>query len=197
MKKFNFFSRKKSSSSVPVFSNLTSYDNYNGDGSSREQSEYDDNEDDHNERDREDVEKEYNSSTNSTSPKPVYNLPITVWNGSILWKIPYNGRGLAEKRYVRLKRAPSSGASAIPVRVISRNRSGNRIQYIVTPPTLIWSNPEKVDDINNAREIVLSGALDLVEGYESRAFLKSLEASEYQLPSLPRLTTFTRQSTST
>jgi hypothetical protein len=112
--------------------------------------------------------------------EPIYNLPLTVWNGSILWKIPYSGKGLAEKRYVRIKRAPTSGRHAAPIRLISRKpqAENERLQYIVTPPTIVWSNPEKADDINNGREIVLTGAMDLLEGYESRAFLKNLDTSE-------------------
>jgi hypothetical protein len=117
-------------------------------------------------------------SASSFSQEPVYNIPVTVWNGSILWKVPYNGRGLAEKRFVRIKRAPRSGLHAAPIRVISRNHSENKVSYIVTPPTIVWSNPEKPDDIHNAREVVLNGSFRIVEGYESRAFLKSLDSSK-------------------
>jgi hypothetical protein len=120
-------------------------------------------------------------STSSPSQEPVYNIPAPVWNGSILWKVPFNGRGLAEKRFVRIKRAPRSGLHATPIRVISRNHSENVISYIVSPPTIVWSNPEKPDDIHNAREVVLSGNFRLVEGYESRAFLKSIDSSKPSL----------------
>jgi hypothetical protein len=120
--------------------------------------------------------------------EPIYNLPLTVWEGSLLWKIPYSGRGLAEKRYVRIKRAPRNGQHAAPVRLISRQlqTEEEKIQYIVIPPTVVWSNPEKADDINNGREIVLSGAMDLLEGYESRAFMKNLDTSAFP----PSLTSF-------
>lgn len=166
---------KKKTFSLPTFPNFrhsataSGDEFYHGDISS----EYDDD------------EVQSNVNSNSSSPnqeggvKPLYNLPITIWNGSILWKIPYNGRGIAEKRFVRLKRAPRNGASAIPIRIISRNRSENKIHYIVFPPTLVWSNPEKVDDINNSREVVLSGAVGLTEGYDSKAFLKCIETSKW------------------
>lgn len=114
----------------------------------------------------------------------VFNMPVTVWQGSILWKIPYNGRGIAEKRFVRIKRAPLNGDHAMPVRIISRSNRSTSQRYtdyghIVFPPAIVWSNPEKADDSQNAREVRLDGAVQITEGYESRAFLKGLKKSQF------------------
>ena len=120
-----------------------------------------------------------NPDDNSSQISPVFNLPIKVWKGSLLWKIPFKGSQLAEQRFVRIKRAPLNGEHAMPIRVISRDRALDQLSFIVFPPTIVWSNPEKVDDINNGRELILDGPIDILDGYESKAFQKGLTKSNH------------------
>lgn len=104
-------------------------------------------------------------------------LPVLLWKGAILWKIPYNGRGLPERRLVMIKRATRPGPRAKPVQVVNAGTSQSGLSapvaYIIYPPTLIWANPDKPDDLSNARELSLYEGAHLVEGHQSPAFWKS------------------------
>lgn len=103
-------------------------------------------------------------------------IPYILWKGGVLWKIPYNGKGLPEKRSVMIKRASKPGTHSKPVKVINKNSSSVQddapIVYIVYPPTIIWANPAKFDDISNARELSLYEGAHVVEGYNTSAFWK-------------------------
>mmetsp|Transcript_24624 Transcript_24624/g.36263 ORF Transcript_24624/g.36263 Transcript_24624/m.36263 type:complete len:2041 (+) Transcript_24624:160-6282(+) len=102
-------------------------------------------------------------------------LPLLLWKGAILWKIPYNGRGLPERRLVMIKRASHPGPRAKPVSILSGDEMGankSPLGYIVHPPTIIWANPDKKDDLGNARELTLYEGAHVVEGHQSPAFWK-------------------------
>ena len=107
-------------------------------------------------------------------------FPMLLWKGAILWKIPYNGRGVPERRLVMIKRAPLPSKKAKPVQILVPNEDGNVNKkskkteaYIVNPPTIIWANPEKANDLKNARELVLYEGAHVVMGHQSPAFWKS------------------------
>ena len=114
------------------------------------------------------------SSTNCTT------FPMLLWKGGILWKIPYNGRGVPERRLVMIKRAPLPGKKSKPVRLLITNADGSTVKskkssetYISDPPTIIWANPDKPSDIKSARELVLYEGAHIVLGHQSPAFWKS------------------------
>ena len=117
-------------------------------------------------------------------------FPMLLWKGAILWKIPYNGRGVPERRLVMIKRAPLPGKKAKAVHLLgttaesgtTTTRTSNKKQstpntaadtYIVNPPTIIWANPDKASDLKNARELVLYEGAHIVLGHQSPAFWKS------------------------
>lgn len=114
------------------------------------------------------------------SPKkaPKYTgLPMILWNGGILWKIPYNGKSLPETRMVMIKRAPAPGPKARPVRVLAQddaNVASIPVAYIAFPPTLIWASAENPGDMKHARELVLHDGTYIVEGHQTPAFWKIL-----------------------
>jgi ankyrin repeat protein len=108
-------------------------------------------------------------------------FPMLLWKGAILWKIPYNGRGVPERRLVMIKRAPLPGKKAKAVTLLMSEDSSSSKKhtkkeantYIVNPPTIIWANPEKSNDLKNARELVLFEGAHIVLGHQSPAFWKS------------------------
>jgi hypothetical protein len=121
-------------------------------------------------------------------------LPHLLWKGGILWKIPFNGRGLPERRLIMIKRVTRPTAKSKPVRILgpdllfaapetSTPRTGSGVGYISFPPTIIWANPEKPDDLSNARELSLGVGTHIVEGHQSPAFWKSQSRGDPLLPS--------------
>jgi len=115
------------------------------------------------------------SSTNCST------FPMLLWKGGILWKIPYNGRGVPERRVVMIKRATLPGKKSKPVQLLVTNADGSTTikkkksseTYIANPPTIIWANPDKPSDLKNARELVLYEGAHIVLGHQSPAFWKS------------------------
>jgi hypothetical protein len=117
----------------------------------------------------------------SSQSDQLTSLPQLLWKGGILWKIPFNGRGLPERRLVMIKRVHRPTAKSKPVRILGPDllfadtftpRSSG-VGYISFPPTVIWANPEKPDDLSNARELILGIGTHLVEGHQSPAFWKT------------------------
>ena len=128
------------------------------------------------------VPKPSSSVLQQTGASKYSGLPMLLWKGDILWKVPFNGRGLPERRLVMIKRASSPGPHAKPVQVLSAGASqdttGAPVAYIIYPPTLVWANPDKPDDLSNARELSLFEGAHLVEGHKSTAFWKSKSRGE-------------------
>jgi hypothetical protein len=128
------------------------------------------------------------------SEQDLTSLPHLLWKGGILWKIPFNGRGLPERRLVMIKRVTRPTAKSKPVRILgpdllfapaetSTPRTGAGVGYISFPPTVIWANPEKPDDLSNARELSLSVGAHIVEGHQSPAFWKTQSRGHHPLSS--------------
>lgn len=119
-------------------------------------------------------------------------LPQLLWKGGILWKIPFNGRGLPERRLVMIKRVHRPTAKSKPVRIlgpdllfaetVTPRKDGAGVGYISFPPTVIWANPEKPDDLSNARELILGIGAHLVEGHQSPAFWKTQSRGTCDFP---------------
>lgn len=113
------------------------------------------------------------------SKNPQMSIPFILWQGGVLWKIPYNGKGLPEKRTIMLKRALKAGPKSKAVSVLQSEDIEYDtgivppVAYISFPPTLTWSNPAKFEDANNARELTLYEGAHVVTGYNSPAFWKS------------------------
>ena len=105
--------------------------------------------------------------------EPALTIAARLWDGGYLWKIPYNGKGAAEKRIVALKRAkvyPSPGSRAV---IINREgKIGSPDNFIVFPPTLVWYNSDKPGEVKNARELILYEGSCLIEGHNTNAFHK-------------------------
>ncbi len=105
-----------------------------------------------------------------------------LWDGGYLWKIPYNGKGAAERRIVALKRAtvyPSPTSRAVRI-----DRGGSLSppeNYIAFPPTLMWYNSEKPGQVKNARELILYDGTCLMEGHNTNVFFK-LANSDRPIP---------------
>jgi hypothetical protein len=125
-------------------------------------------------------------STNKSRSKDVKDsspnysgLPLLLWKGGILWKIPYNGRGRPERRHVMIKKALKPGKHARSVRIITKEDSSlHQTGLIYYPPTIMWANPDKPDDLQSARELTLFEGAHVVEGYQSSAFWKSKTGGE-------------------
>ena len=98
-------------------------------------------------------------------------IPLSLWEGTVVWKIPFNGKSMPEKRLVAVKRATRSGLHATPACVVT-NDGGIIIPlvYIALPPTVIWRNPE--NGKSNARELILEEGAHLLRGYATPAFRK-------------------------
>ena len=121
-------------------------------------------------------------------------LPMEIWKGSILWKIPYGGGGLAETRRVRIKHAPAAPGPRVKVidlKPSTQEQGQGRLRgveprkgHMAFPPTLQWSNPDKPDDKSNCRELVLSKDDQVIEGYKSVAFLKGKSKGVPATPAL-------------
>ena len=115
-----------------------------------------------------------------------------LWEGGLLWKVPFNGKGIPESRIVSLKRSASASIYAKAVRIIDGDKRGDSVNlmyrkgnnkggedgtivgYIVYPPTLVWydANSERPDEIRNARELVLVEGSYIVTGHNTPAFSK-------------------------
>ena len=122
------------------------------------------------------------SSSSSSSSSSTRGIPIILWEGCIVWKIPFNGKSIPELRQVAIKRASRPGPHAIPVHVV--DASGETvipIAYISSPPTLTWHNPNKSGEYRNARELILSDDAHLLRGRETAAFQK-LQRRGIKLP---------------
>jgi ankyrin repeat protein len=108
-------------------------------------------------------------------------LPVILWEGGKLWKVPYNGRGMPEERMVMIKKAQRPGVGARPVRVLANGVDSRAygsaaapVAYIQYPPTIIWFGADKPQDEKFARELLLTSGTYLVEGHQTPAFWKML-----------------------
>ena len=104
-----------------------------------------------------------------------------LWEGGFLWKIPFNGKGIPERRTVSIKRAPYPSIYSKAVRVLGGGTSndvlaggglGTIAGYISYPPTLIWYDPDKAGEELNARELALVDGAHVVSGHGTQAFWK-------------------------
>ena len=115
-----------------------------------------------------------------------------LWEGGLLWKVPFNGKGIPESRIVALKRSASASIYSKAVRIIDGNEGGASVNlmygkgnnnrgedgtiegYIVYPPTLVWydADSDRPDEIKNARELVLAAGSHIVTGHSTPAFSK-------------------------
>jgi hypothetical protein len=111
----------------------------------------------------------------SQSSSPDYSgLPLILWKGGILWKIPYNGNGRPERRHVVIKKSSKAGKHSRTVKIITNSESSlHQTGLIFYPPTILWANPDKPDDLQHARELTLYEGSHVVEGYQSPAFWKN------------------------
>lgn len=112
------------------------------------------------------------SSQPPTSSSP--GLPLILWKGGILWKIPYNGNGRPERRHIVIKKSSKAGKHSRTVKIITNSESAlHQTGMIFYPPTILWANPDKPDDLQHARELTLYEGAHIVEGYQSPAFWKN------------------------
>lgn len=104
-----------------------------------------------------------------------------LWEGGFLWKIPFNGKGIPERRTVSIKRAPYPSIYSKAVRILGGGTSndvlaggglGTIAGYISYPPTLIWYDPDKAGEELNARELALVDGAHVVSGHSTPAFWK-------------------------
>ena len=121
---------------------------------------------------------QYSSQYTTDDGTKVIYLPKLLWEGGFLWKIPFNGRGAPERRFVAIKRAAHA---SIYARAISVSKNGvadgsvaNGVTgYMCYPPTLIWHDCDKSGrEIKNAREMALVEGAHVVAGHNTPAFWK-------------------------
>jgi hypothetical protein len=112
-------------------------------------------------------------------------VPSLLWNGSYLWKVPFNGKGPPEQRIVSLKRASYPGLYSRKVEII--DKKGDPVDhskgpvYMSYPPTLIWYSSNSKGEFRNPRELILYEGSHMVEGHSTPAFWK-LESRDGPLP---------------
>ena len=116
---------------------------------------------------------------NQPSEEDIVEIEKILWDGAFLWKIPFNGKGMPERRIVSVKRAAYASIYSKAVRIKSEETSMNVLNgtnsvvgYIVYPPTLIWYDSDKLGEIKNARELILVEGAHVVAGHSTPAFWK-------------------------
>eukprot|EP01041_Mallomonas_annulata_P005865 gene5865-11842_t len=115
-------------------------------------------------------------------------LPILLWEGGGLWKIPFNGKGPAERRTVAIKRAGMPGPNARPVRIIAKGEdlvhgaAAVPVAYTAFPPTLTWFNPASAGERKNTRELMLTDGTYTAAGSNTPAFWKYLSRAQGAVP---------------
>lgn len=98
-------------------------------------------------------------------------IPRILWDGSQIWKIPYNGKGGAERRYLTIKKAPRSSDNTIPIQL--EDDSPKSIpRFIFYPPTLVWFAGSGPGDVISPRELELLSDSKLISGRSTSAFEK-------------------------
>ena len=104
-------------------------------------------------------------------------IPMILWEGGGLWKIPFNGKGPAERRTLVVKRSPQPGQHARPIRVLAHGEEVEGgavavpVAYISFPPILCWMNPAAASS-SGAREMLLMDGTYVVGGHNTPAFWK-------------------------
>jgi hypothetical protein len=117
------------------------------------------------------------SLTTHSGDVELRDIPLLLYEGGLLWKIPFNGKSYPQQKWVRLKRPHHDGTTGMTIASLAPQRMPDtsglaKTVKLRSPLTLCWIDPEKAQDFCNARELVVDPGAYIVTGHNTPAFFR-------------------------
>ena len=110
------------------------------------------------------LEEDYTNSSGTIIVDPL------LWNGSIVWKVPFHTVGSSQRRFLRLRRSCEHSENNIPVKVKEDGVSTFAVKRIASPIALELVNPQ-IEGSKSSKFFVFDDITAIREGHQTPAFL--------------------------